>query len=114
MNLHDMGLEMNLASANFADRYETAFAAMKAACDHMPQAYAAGIRAQINAVHDLVDTIWGEGTYAGLKLDEDDLMPHLELVEAIVAEATTQSARIRDRYAKYRPNRAERRAGGKK
>ena len=111
MLFHGVELNVNLLNASFAERYEAALQKLQDDIKNVnTESLAQSIRGQIACVKSFIDTAFGAGVYVSLKMDGDDLDQHLDLVEQIVMETAAQKERIRQRFDKYSPNRAARRA----
>lgn len=112
MTINGVELPFKLTNATTADRYETALRVMQADADHLranpPERLADGIRSQIALVRAFVDGVFGDGIYAKLGADPDDLDENLDIVAQIIADAGEQTKAIQKRNAKYSPTRSAR------
>lgn len=112
MTINGKELKFKLTNAATAERYEAALHRMEVetqkAQQNPPQSLAEAIRAQTGIVQHFVDGIFGEGTYATLGIDPDELDDNLEVAGQIIADAGEQSKAIQRRNARYSPERGKR------
>lgn len=112
MTINGIELPFKLTNATTADKYETALRAMQEESNRLrenpPERLADGIRSQIMMAREFVDGVFGEGTYAKLGADPDDLDENLDIVAQIIEDGVEQTKAIQKRNAKYSPERSAR------
>ena len=119
--INGVSLRLDLDDADALERYENAFQAMETDAQNIPKDGKASdrVRAYCNVYRNLYNRIWGEGTadkiFAGqptsASVYESVYASLLEFINAQNAAASERRAAI---LQKYTPNRAQRRAAGKK
>lgn len=67
------------------------------------------IRIQCNAIFEVFNTLFGEGTDRKVFGDRVNLMMCLKAFEELVTQVNSQSAEVEKMASKYSPNRANRR-----
>lgn len=115
MQINGHELKFSMTNAETAARFEQALTAMQRAAqdleDAPPQSLAEGIRRQIQSAADFIACIFGDSvTLESLGCDADELMDCLDVVEQVIDEANAQKEKLDRRFARYAPNRAQRRA----
>ena len=111
---------LDLEDADTADRYYDAFKALNENGKKVPKdgKLSDAIRAQCGLYRQLMHDIFGQDADKIFEGIPDNLRKYEEIVEDFVRFAAAQSAaaqqRRSDMLAQFRPNRAQRRAGGKK
>ena len=67
------------------------------------------IKTQCNAIFEVFNTMFGEGTDKKIFGDRVNLMMCLKALEELVTQVNSQSAEVEKMASKYSPNRANRR-----
>lgn len=115
MQINGHELKFSMTNADTAARFEKALLSMQRAAQDLeaapPQSLAEGIRRQIQSAEEFITCIFGDAvTLESLDCDTDELMDCLDVVEQVIDEANTQKEKLDRRFARYAPNRAQRRA----
>lgn len=114
MTINDIELNFKLTNAAVADRYESALLTMRKKGEelekHPPVRLADAIREQTALVKEFIDRVFGEGTYAALKVDPDDLDENLEIAAQVIEESGRQYTTMKRRIGRYDPKRITRHA----
>lgn len=110
MQINSVELNVQFTNADFVERYENAVEKLqKKSMDIPKDSWSKAIRYQIATVKEYVDEIFGDGSYASIHLNPDDLDEHLNIIEEISKEFIAQKTSFTQRMNQYKPNRSQRR-----
>ena len=111
MLINGVELVVNMFDADFADKYEKAFLDMKQGEQGIPKDTNLGdiIRQQCALAAKLFDDLFGAGTAKAIIRGRSDLREHLDAIELLLEDVSTQAQQANTRLSKYSPNRAARR-----
>lgn len=112
MQINGVELELKLTNASFADRIEKALNDFESKAKNTPieKGLAEIIRYQCEAVKEFFNSVFGEGTYEKLHLDPEDLDENFDAASILIDELDKQKNNVVNKFSKYSPNRAQRRA----
>jgi len=112
IKINNVELEFDLLEADTAEAYDEALKKIANIKEDVKgMSVGKSIRYQCNAIFDLFNTLFGEGTDTEIFGDKVNLGDCLEAFEILVNEANKQAEDMHKKYAKYTPNRNQRRAG---
>lgn len=116
MKVRDVELSFNMFNARDLERYETALEEFHGQCRGREEGERASetIRRQCAAVGAFFDAVVGEESRKALVKDPDDLLECMDTFAEFVDAANAQKSVMEERVSRYSPNRAARRAAGKK
>lgn len=114
MTINGVELKFKLTNAATAERYEEALNMMQRKGEelekHPPEKLSDAIRSQVELARDFMDAVFGEGTWANLGTDPNDLDENVDLVSQVIEESARQGAEMRRKLGKYDPKRSKRHA----
>lgn len=110
LKINGVELEFDLLDADTAEKYDECLKDVRNIKDKVAcMSVGESIRYQCNAVFDVFDSIFGEGTSFEIFGEKAHLGKCLDAFETLVAEANKQADDMGKKYSKYAPNRAARR-----
>ena len=119
--INGLSLELDLQDADTSERYEKAFDNMKADENSLPKdgKLSDRIRAYCKIFRDLFDSLFGEGAaekiFAGVPDNADRYDEiYFDFLDFVAKQKNDIIQRKAERFAKYAPNRQQRRAANKK
>lgn len=114
MTINGVELKFKLTNAATAERYEEALNVVQRKGEelekHLPEKLSDAIRSQVKLAQEFMDSVFGEGTWALMGTDPDDLDENVDLVAQVIEEAARQGAEMQRKLGKYDPKRSKRRA----
>lgn len=110
LKINGIELEFDLLDADTAEKYDECMKEMQGIKDKVDgMSVGESIRYQCNAVFDVFNNLFGEGTDKKIFGGKTHLGKCLDAFEALVNEANRQAEETDKKYSKYSPNRAQRR-----
>lgn len=103
--------DLDILDLEVAEKYEKALESLQELSGKVQgMSMVESIKTQCNAVFDVFNTMFGEGTDKKVFGDRVNLLTCLKAFEELVTQMNVQNAEVERLASKYSPNRAQRRA----
>lgn len=111
MIINNVELEdIDILDLEIAEKWEKSLEGMDGIGDKVKDMKVSeSIRYQCNAIFDIFNTLFGEGTDKKVFGDKVNLLTCLKAFEELVVQTNTKNDEVKKLYNKYAPNRAQRR-----
>lgn len=111
MIINNLELEdIDILDLEIAEKYEKALESVEGMGDKVKDMKVTdSIRYQCNAIFNIFNTLFGEGTDKKIFGEKVNLLTCLKAFEELIVQTNTKNNEVEKLYNKYAPNRAQRR-----